>query len=405
MPIVFFKFFIPKLLKMKYPITNFSLTVSIIIMVSNCQPKREGSHASIVKVNGSEVINCNISQVTDTIDLPLSELIKNCEVIQLETNDSSLFKSIYHASVSENYVAIHSRGRMPIKLFDRKGKFIRNIGKIGRGPGEFTSLYDIQLDEPANKVYLTPFANSKQIIVYDLSRERLDPIPLVYKQTKCKAYVDKDIVTVLSMPFKIPDTKPIPIAYQQTIDGKLIQEYEAPDHLLVNFKNEEGQNVGYNSELSSSGNAGAYDRFVLAFGSKTLDTLYHYDENKLVPKYVASFDGEKHGYWSYELKRHYYSIVFGKKYKGKKVLVDKKTLKSDYFNIVNDYYGGYRVNKFFMSNNGMFISSILPIDLIRELKDVLVNGDLKAKERVRIENLMNSLDENGNEVMFIGEMK
>jgi hypothetical protein len=198
---------------MKNSIPLTILLLSMLAFFYHCQPKMEGSHATIVNINGNEVINCNISEVTDTIDLPLSELIKNCEIIQLETNDSSMFKSVYHASVSDNYIAIHSRGQMPIKLFSRKGNFIRNIGTIGSGPGEFTSLYGIQLDEPSNRIYLTPFANASEIIVYDLEGVPHEPIPLVFKQTKCNVYVEKEVVTVLSMPFN----NKIPPAYQQSI--------------------------------------------------------------------------------------------------------------------------------------------------------------------------------------------
>lgn len=391
---------------MKNFIVKSILLLCIHVVFFQCQMKKEGSHAMLVEVNGNDVINCNISEVTDTIDVPLSDIINNCEVIPLETNDSSLFESVYHVGISDNFIAIHSRGRMPIKLFSRKGKFIRNIGAIGRGPGEFTSLSGIQLDEPADRIYLTPFGRAKEIIAYNFEGETQKSVPLIYKQTKCKVYIEEDVVTVLSMPFKVNDMKPIPIAYQQTIAGKLIKEVKAPEHLLINPKNEKGQNVGFNSELFSFHNSGAYDRFVMAYGSQELDTLHHYDtdKNKLVPKFVASFSDKKHGNFSYEFRSHYYTRIFGKKYKGKKVIVNKKTLKSDFFNINNDFYGGYRVNKFYMSNNGMFISSILPIDLIADLKIALKRDDLSADARKKIEALQKTLNENDNEVLFIGEI-
>lgn len=392
---------------MKNPILKSILIITTLAVFSQCQTRQEGSHATLVEVNGNEMINCNISEVTDTIDFPLSDIIKKCEVIQLETNESSLFESVYHISISDNYIAIHSRGQMPIKLFSRQGKFIRDIGTIGRGPGEYTSLYGIQLDEPANRICLTPFARAKELIVYSLNNENLPSIPLVYQQTKCQTYVENNIVTVLSMPFKVEDIEPIPIAYQQTTDGKLIQEIKTPAHLLINPKNQKGQNVGFNSELLSFHNAGAYDRFVMAFGGKALDTLYHYntDKNELVPKFVASFSDKKHGNFSYEFRSHYYTRIFGKKYKGKKVIVNKKTLKSDFFKIKNDFYGDVEIKKFYMSNNGMFISAISPFELITEFEKALENDDLSAKELKKIKTLQKTLNENDNEILFIGEMK
>ena len=372
-----------------------TLTVAVFVFVfTYCQPNREGSHAKIVDVNGNKVINCNISEVTDTIDFPLSKIIDRCEIIPLETNDNSLFESIYHVGVSDNYIAVHSRGQHPIKLFDRQGKFIRNIGKVGRGPGEFSSLYGIQLDEPANRLYLTPFANAQQIIAYNLEGEAQDPIPLVFKQTKCKVYVEGDLVTILSMPF----SDEIPVAYQQTTSGELIQKLPVASHLILR--------PDFSSEVSSSHNAGAYDLFILPWGSESLDTLYYYNtkQNELIPKYVASFTDKKHSSWTYELKDHYYSWVFGDTYNGAKVIVDKKSLKSDFFRLKNDFYGNMEMKKFFMSSNGWFISSMSAMELKQELEVVLSKDDLKNQRKAEMEALQKKLKMDDNDVLFLGKM-
>lgn len=365
-----------------------------------CQTKQEGSHASLVNVNGKEVINCNISEVSDTIDFLLSDLVENCEMVALETNDSSLFESVYHISISNSYIAIHSRGQMPIKLFNRQGKFIRNIGKIGRGPGEFNYLYGIQLDEAANRIYLTPSANATQLIVYSLDNINLPSIPLVYKQTKCNAYVENNVVTVLSMPFKRKDMEPIPIAYQQTTDGTLIQEIKTPEHLVINPRNEKGQFVGFNNEISTSFNGDAPDLYIMCF-----DTLYHYntDANKLEPQFVTSFSDEKRGTWTRELKSHYWTPIFGKK--GGKVIVNKKTLKSSFFKLKNDFYGGIESRKFYMSNHGWFVDGIQALQLMEKFEEVLKNNDLEPTMRKKIEKLQKQLNENDNEVLFLGKMK
>ncbi len=375
--------------------TYFILAFLFCIALTNCQSKPKGSHAKIVEVNGNKVVDCNISEVTDTIDLQLSEIISECEVIPLETNEKSLFESVYHVGISENYIAIHSHGSLPIKLFSRKGKFIRDIGKIGRGPGEFNSLYGIQIDEAANRIYLTPFANAKELIVYNLNNENLPPIPLAYKQSKCQPFVENNTVTVLSMPFEGSN---IPVAYQQDLTGKVIHEVQPMPHQILR--------PDFSSEISSTRNAGANDIFILAYGSKTPDTLYYYNTktNKLDPKFVATFNGEKQGTWVYDWKNYFWTWVFGD-YNGKKVLVDKNTLKSDFFRIKNDFFGGYEINKFYMSNNGMFISSVNAIELMGELGKSLKKSDLKSAEKQKITELLSQLKEDDNEVLFIGKMK
>lgn len=382
------------------------ITLIAIACLNSCNFQPTGSHAKLIDINGQKLIDCNISEVTDTINLKLSELVKNCELIPLETNDSSLYKRAWHIGISDNYLAIHSRGQMPIKLFNRQGKFIRNIGKVGRGPGEFGTLYDIQLDETANKLYLLPFARANKIIVYSLDNEILPAIPLAYQQTKFKAHVDNGTLTVLSMPFKVKDQRTIPLAYQQTLDGKIIQEYRGSEHLLINPINADGQFVGFNNEISSSFNTNSFDVFTLKFGGKQYDTLYHYNPklNELHPRYVATFNEEKQPYWSYELKNHFYTIIFGDKYKGSKVIVDKKTLKSDFFKIENDFWGGLEMKSFYMSNNGYFVCSMLAVDLKTEFENILAGGDIDPKTKNKIEKLQKQIDENDNEILFIGEM-
>lgn len=389
---------------MKTSFPRFILFVISFVLFFGCQTKQEGSHAKIVEVNGNKVIDCNISEITDTIDLQLSQIVDNCHIVQFETNESSLFESVYHIGISENYIAIHSRGRHPIKLFTRAGKFIRDIGKIGRGPGEFNSLYGIQLDEAANKIYLSPFARATELMVYSLDNEHLTSIPLVHKQTKFRCYVDKDIVTILSMPF---EGEPIPIAYQQTTGGKLIQECKEPKHLVVNPRNAKGQFVGFNNEISSARNAGKFDYTKLMFGAKTPDTLYYYnaETNKMLPAFTATFTGEHHGTWLNEWKNHYYTPIFGKKFKGAKVIVDKKTLKSDFFRLKNDFYGGIELFKFFMSNNGWFVASMPAHQLKEKFNETLNGGELKSKERAKIEKFVAQINENDNEVLFVGKMK
>ncbi|MFC0878282.1 6-bladed beta-propeller [Saccharicrinis sp. FJH2] len=372
-----------------------SIFILFILVFTQC--KKSGSHAMLETVNGHNVIHCDISKVKDSIDLPLSDLVKDCELVQLETNDQSIFKGTHAVGISPNYIAIKSNDypAITVKLFSRDGKFIRNIGAIGKGPGEYQSLYGIQLDEASNRIYLTPFANARYIQVFDLEGNALPEIPLAYQQTKCRVYVKDNVVTVLSMPFN----DQIPPAYQQTTGGKVIQELPRMQQLILR--------PDFSSEISSDYNADAFDMYVMGWGKKTPDTLYHYetDKNELVPEFVVTNGDTRIGSWSRELKSHYYAFLFDKPYQGKKVIVDKGNLSANFFRIINDYYGGFEVNKFFMSNNGMFISAIPSIDLMKTIDDILKKNEVDKKTYDRLAQVRKSLNENDNEILFIGEMK
>jgi hypothetical protein len=88
--------------------------------------------------------------LNDLQELKLSQFIESIEYISLETTDSSvLYMPI--VEVMEQFIVVRNSGQSifgPILLFDRKtGKFLRWIGKSGRGPEEFqfgnSTLYNI----------------------------------------------------------------------------------------------------------------------------------------------------------------------------------------------------------------------------------------------------------------------
>lgn len=376
---------------MQKTLTSFLFVCFFGILSISCHKK--GSYATLQNINGNEVISCNVDEISDSVDFLLSNMIDECELVKLETSDSSLFGRIHHIAVSENYIVIHSYDQVPVKLFDRKGKFIRNIGAIGHGPGEYNALYGIQIDEPNNRIYLTPFAGVNKLVVYDIMGKYIQDIPLAFSSPKCRVYVENEKITVLSMPFD----SVVPVAYQQTHEGKLIKKLPVVNHLILQ--------PDFSSEITSSHNSGEYDLQILGFGSGNYDTLYYYnaDLNKLIPKYVNSYTGKRQGSMTYELRRYYWSWLFDD-YNGKRVIVNKETLKSDFFRLINDFHGNIEIKDFFMSNDGLFAGSISAIDLVDQISE-LMKSEISNENKEKLSGHLENLDENDNPILFLGKMK
>ena len=73
-------------------------------------------------------------------EVPLSQFVDKISYIPLETNPEALIPEVSYYEVTDEFVIVKTsaRGIQHILLFDRNtGKFIREIGKQGRGPGEF----------------------------------------------------------------------------------------------------------------------------------------------------------------------------------------------------------------------------------------------------------------------------
>ena len=59
----------------------------------------------------------------------------------------------------------------------------------------------------------------------------------------------------------------------------------------------------------------------------------------------------------------------------------------------------------FNFNKGWFHQTLEPSQLIEKIETRLAQSDCSAKDRKQLEELMNSLDENDNNIMFIGKLK
>lgn len=73
-------------------------------------------------------------------------LIDTIEYIALETTDSSLIGDINELYFKNNQFYIFDRELNQILVYDSMGRFIRKIGKVGLGPGEYITIQTICVD-------------------------------------------------------------------------------------------------------------------------------------------------------------------------------------------------------------------------------------------------------------------
>ena len=166
--------------------------------------------------------------VCHTEDIPngtktmlLSELTDDVDIVRLETNDSCLIQRTMQVYISDNYIGTPD-GTMNVsfKLFDRKGRFVTQIGSKGQGPHEYRGLYCAFIDEAAGRIYLAEFSNASKLLCYDLAGKHIENTPFYFKQlSKPQFMIKNDTVTVVSMPFPNPEM----FLFQQNMKGELIQ--------------------------------------------------------------------------------------------------------------------------------------------------------------------------------------
>ena len=162
-------------------------------------------------------------------DLLLSEWVGEPEFIALDSSVPEALTDGGNLTVSEHYIGVFPNTERPFKLFDRAtGKFLCNVGNIGRGPGEYNRISFAQIDETGGKIWISTLYDNK-IHTYDLSTGRfLEDLPLAYEAegNPNQGYnfmVDgsAQTVTIATTPFD--DGCPV-IAWCQDYEGNVLWE-------------------------------------------------------------------------------------------------------------------------------------------------------------------------------------
>lgn len=358
--------------------------------------------ASVETIGTDKVTVCDLNLVKDTISLPLSELVEDFEIVKLDDREEALIKDAY-SPVFDNYIGSYG-WQMPYKLFDRKGKYLCTVGSYGQGASEYTSLYDSQVDEKNNCIYLFPWQNAR-LLVYDLQGKPLPDIPLAYRAPKARFHVDpeKKTVTVALLPFQGIKS----VIWVQDFEGKVIQEVDATPYQVGN---------DFSNEITVSRNTNEFDYYLFNWSPRN-DSLYHYNiaENRLAPVFTVKFKTSEIPIHDFaELPLHYLAnITPGVEQVGEgsfvslppvQILVDKKTLKGSYIKLVNDFLGNIPAWTNF--TDGYFVANMDPANLKEALAKVLASpSKLSDEMKKKVTDLHNSITDNDNNYIFTAKLK
>ena len=135
-----------------------------------CFPLSCNNTTSRLKPNNqSDIDTISITQglKNQIEEFKLSDVVKEIEIIPLETCPKSIFKFIDNIIVTENDLFVNAR--ISVLRFDRKtGLFINQIGSRGQGPEEFISCAGIGVNETLKNVYVFSSEDNRiQIYSFD----------------------------------------------------------------------------------------------------------------------------------------------------------------------------------------------------------------------------------------------
>lgn len=355
--------------------------------------------------DGQELTVCNLELIEDTIDLPLSYFVEDLQMVKLDNRDEALVGK-GRVSVSDNYLLVAKSSNVPYKLFRRDGSYVGNVGSIGQGPGEYTMVYDVQIDEKNGRIYMLPW-NATSILVYDLQGKFEKTIPLNKKYEKLrvpkgriKVDAENNRIGVVLLPF---DYLPV-VAWVQDMEGNFISETSTEHYKVAPTFDNEVLSMKATDELS-----------VQITGLKDAP-IHHLDMDKgsLCPVFWVDKGNKKLQIHSYsEYPYHYGEIIASilrinerqtTSTAPKYYLVDKQTGKGCFYRLYNDWLGDAPVS-WLEGLDGYYTLNIEPADLFDLLEKVLKeNTSLDAERRKKLEEMKASIDEDENNYVFVGKL-
>jgi hypothetical protein len=215
----------------------------------------------------------------------LKDFIKSIKYVPLETKEGSYISSILELKVFNGNILIRDvSGR--VLIFDSEGKFIKMLGKMGDGPGEYSRAYSIEIDEEAGLIYL---GSVKKLQIYSKDFEFIKEKNLPFFVSYLSVLNGELLIITKKDGIKINSG-----ASKETFLYKMNKSLELIDSTL--FRTEQiidRKTVGFTTNLYISQNrTRAYLYTPVLINENFLrDTLYQIVDNSISPALKLEFEG------------------------------------------------------------------------------------------------------------------
>ena len=362
------------------------LLIIFLSTIYGCSDSKRSNIVSTITRNNSEITKSFLNQLkADTVTLPLSSLVEGCELVQLEYTEEALFIP-NNTIVTNDYIGV-SQEVGSYKLFSRSGKFLCNVGSVGQGPGEYISINDGIIDEQNELIYLVPLLTGNKIFVYNTSGRFLKNIEVPRNMLSPILFLSNDILTVVYV--------------LQTIDKSMATQINIHTGQVVSeFTTQISQHGRFGFRTSRN----MQDIFDIVHGAS--DTIYHYDMSNysLRPIFTTSDNFSEETIKRYiQLNKDFVLTII--LHRGL-VATDIKNQRSSWIKVKNDYFGNLDIpistNSF---RNGYYVYNIQPEQLMEVIEQRLTESNCTEKDRQILIETLSTLEENTNNVVFIGKLK
>ncbi|MDR1895852.1 MAG: 6-bladed beta-propeller [Prevotellaceae bacterium] len=126
--------------------SEYLMVFIIVLFLFSCNKKSQKEVLYTDKIISAEKINSG--------DFLLSSITDSVSFVPLETADECLIKNVDKLYwINDSIFILDKQGNNKVLVFDGAGRFIRTIGAVGNGPGEYIQLNDFCVDTLSRCLY------------------------------------------------------------------------------------------------------------------------------------------------------------------------------------------------------------------------------------------------------------
>lgn len=377
------------------------IIIASVAMFNLISCKSESTDEKIITVNLSEVNKKRVVNLSDWVFEP--------EFIALDSSSEDAYTEGGYCCVSENYIGMYGSSQI-YKLYDRKtGKFLRNIGKVGKNDGEYSNVYNSVIDEQNSRVYILSW-NAKELLCHDLNTgELIEARQLKYNVPKGAFVIDPETgeLTVATLPFEGENEV---VVWKQDKDDNTLWEIPAGNLSVV---------ADYSHAIGGAFNTEDFDLSISTWGGR-VDSLYVVKDGFLKPIFTMNFLNGNQKAASSVLPNHTYTLLpdhiitsvsmpvrraSGYYSYGKPVFVvtERETEHSYVADFTDDILN--RKPEYLPFTQGYYMEVFSAEDFMKTGKAALSKGKLSEISKARISDILKTLTPESNDVILLAPLK
>ncbi len=411
----------------------FILTIAALLGVFSCNSKKENNNKDlrIIDVAG----NIGRGRVVN-----LSEIASEILYIPLESNDKSLLGPPFNKIYFEKGIFYYFQHRGVIFKFDKRGNFINQFNRLGRGPHEYEYFNNLQIDNLNDKLYIK---TSNKIIEYKPDGTFIKTINIIGSKDlagyKCSfaLKLNENLFVLPSSPIIASNSGYSVAAIDSSLNVKLQVKYPDQEKEFVKtLKRSYGlENIQIYKFNNSVRIIHGTNEYILGINKDLqVDTSYIFNYGKYninnadlemrfnnnlpyICRFAAIYESDKYLFMQFHLGSLTYKPremlkggeqgAIGKTYKvpiscslfnkktGEFTFVDQPDINQEGF--VDDFEGGPAIWPLYISEDGYMVSSIQATDFMSYAEKASVSDKFKQ--------IASKLKENDNPVLVLVKLK